>query len=66
MLAGNVLYTSGQIAMDPKSGDLIIWDIQSESRQVMKNLKAGLEAADMDFENLATTSIFLKDMDNFI
>lgn len=65
VMAGNVLYTSGQIAMDPDSGELVLSDIQSESRQVMENLKALLEAAGMDFENVVKTSIFLKNMDNF-
>jgi len=65
VMAGNVLYTSGQIAMDPSSGDLVTDNIQNESHQVMQNLKAVLEAAGMNFENVAKTSIFLKDMDNF-
>lgn len=65
VMAGNTLYTSGQIAMDAKSGQLIMDDIQSESDQVMKNLKAVLEVAGMDFENVVKTSIFLKNMDDF-
>ncbi|MAY83778.1 MAG: reactive intermediate/imine deaminase [Flavobacteriales bacterium] len=65
VLAGNVLYTSGQIAIDPQSGELVLDDIQAESHLVMKNLKAVLAAAGMDFENVVKTSIFLKDMDNF-
>jgi 2-iminobutanoate/2-iminopropanoate deaminase len=65
VMAGNVLYTSGQIAMDPESGELVMENIQNESHQVMKNLKAVLEAADMNFQNVVKTSIFLKDMDNF-
>jgi len=65
VMAGNVLYTSGQIAMDPSSGDLVTDNIQNESHQVMQNLKAVLEAAGMNFENVAKTSIFLKDMGNF-
>ena len=65
VLAGNVLYTSGQIAIDPKTSELVLDDIETESRLVMKNLHAVLEAAEMDFENVVKTSIFLKNMDNF-
>ena len=65
VMAGNVLYTSGQIAMDPESGELVMENIQKESHRVMKNLKAVLEAAEMNFENVVKTSIFLKDMDDF-
>ena len=65
ILSGNMLYTSGQIAIDPKSGDLIIEDIASETKQVMENLKAVLEAADMNFEHVIKTTIFISDMNNF-
>ena len=65
VMAGNVLYTSGQIAIDPSTNELVLDDIETESRLVMKNLQAVLEAAGMDFENVVKTSIFLKDMDNF-
>lgn len=65
VLAGNTLYTSGQIAFDPASGDLILETIASETKQVMENLKAVLEAAEMSFENVVKTSIFISDMHNF-
>jgi 2-iminobutanoate/2-iminopropanoate deaminase len=65
VLSGNTLYTSGQIALDAESGELILDDIATESKEVMKNLKAVLEAADMTFENVIKASIFLSDMNNF-
>ena len=65
VLCGNTLYTSGQIAIDPKNGELVIDDIKSETKLVMENLKAVLEAADMSFEHVIKTSIFISDMNNF-
>jgi 2-iminobutanoate/2-iminopropanoate deaminase len=64
-LVGNTLYTSGQIAINPDSGELVMDDIATETKQVMENLKAVLEAADMTFENIVKTSIFISDMHNF-
>ncbi|MCB9223989.1 MAG: RidA family protein [Crocinitomicaceae bacterium] len=63
---GNMLYTSGQIAIDPASGNLVMDNIQVETHQVMANLKAVLNAAGMDFKNVVKTSIFLSSMDDFI
>lgn len=65
ILKGNMLYTSGQIALDPKSGKLILEDIKSETKQVMENLKAVLKEAGMNFENVLKTTIFISDMQNF-
>lgn len=65
VLAGNTLYTSGQIAFDPLSGALILDSIAIETKQVMNNLKAVLEAAEMSFENVVKTTIFISDMHNF-
>lgn len=62
---GNTLYTSGQIALNPINGELVLSNIELETEQVMQNLKAVLAAADMDFENVVKTSIFLSDMGNF-
>ncbi|MEX1000886.1 MAG: RidA family protein [Crocinitomicaceae bacterium] len=62
---GNILYTSGQIAINPITSELILSDIKSETDQVMKNLEAVLLAAGMDFSNVIKTSIFLSDMDDF-
>jgi len=65
VLSGNTLYMSGQIAFNPLTMELVMDDIPSETHQVMKNLKAVLEASDMTFENVVKTTIFLSDMDNF-
>lgn len=62
---GNTLYISGQIALNPNTGNLIQGSIPEETEQVMQNLKAVLEAANMTFENVVKTSIFLSDMHNF-
>lgn len=65
VLVGNTLYTSGQIAINPSTGDLVLYSIEVETKQVMENLKAVLAAADMTFENVVKTSIFISDMNNF-
>lgn len=65
ILNGETLYTSGQIAINPKTGKLVIEDIKTETKQVMENLKAVLEAANMNFSNVIKTSIFISDMHNF-
>jgi len=65
ILSGNTLYTSGQIAIDPSSGKLKIGTIKEETLLVMENMKAVLAAADMTFENVVKTSIFISDMRSF-
>lgn len=65
VLFGNTLYTSGQIAIDPATSHLIIHSVEDEARQVMKNLQAVLEAAEMTFENVVKTTIYLTDMNDF-
>ena|SRR5882724_5562615 len=65
ILSGNTLYISGQICIDPKSGELKKKDIQEETQQVMKNLKAILSAAGMDFSHVVKTTIFITDMNQF-
>ena len=62
---GNTLYTSGQIAIDPATSHLIITSVEAEAKQVMKNLEAVLEAAEMTFENVIKTTIYLTDMADF-
>jgi len=64
ILISNTLYMSGQIAMDPKNGKLVLENIQSETLQVMKNIQAVLEEADMSFEHVVKTSIFITDMED--
>lgn len=65
VLVGNTLYTSGQIALHPETMELVLDDIKTETKQVMENMKAVLEAADMTFENVIKASIFISDMNNF-
>ncbi|MDG2193821.1 MAG: Rid family detoxifying hydrolase [Polaribacter sp.] len=65
VLVGNTLYTSGQIAINPENDKLVLDDITTETKQVMENLKAVLAAADMNFENIVKTTIFISDMNNF-
>lgn len=65
VLSGNTLYTSGQIALDPQTGELVIGDIETETKQVMENMKAVLDAAEMNFENVIKTTIFISDMNDF-
>lgn len=65
VLIGNTLYTSGQIALNPVTMELVIDDIETETKQVMENMKAVLEAGDMTFENVVKTTIFIMDMGDF-
>ena len=63
--SGNMLFVSGQIAIDRTSGQMILGDIKSETAQVMKNLELILKAAQMEFNHVVKCTIFLKDMNNF-
>lgn len=65
VFAGNTLYVSGQIAIDPQSGDLKTDDLEEETVQVLENLKAILNEAGLGMENIVKTSIFISDMNNF-
>lgn len=65
ILSGNMLYISGQIAINPRTDALVTGTIVDETKQVMENLQAILKEAGMDFENLIKTSIFISDMNNF-
>jgi 2-iminobutanoate/2-iminopropanoate deaminase len=60
-----ILYASGQIAINPETGDLVTDTIENETHQVMHNVKAILNAAELDFSNIIKTSIFLTDMGQF-
>jgi len=62
---GDMLFISGQICIDPASGKLSNQDIQQETHQVMHNLRAILEAADMSFHHVVKTTIFITDMNRF-
>ena len=63
--SGNMLFISGQVCIDPATGNLKNKDIQEETHQVMHNLKAILQGAAMDFRNVVKTTIFLTDMNRF-
>ncbi|CAM3535113.1 RidA family protein [Flavobacterium gelidilacus] len=65
VLVGNTLYTSGQIAINPSTGELVLDSIEEETKQVMENMKAVLAAAEMTFENVIKTSIFIMNMGDF-
>ncbi len=65
ILSGNMLFISGQICIDPASGELKMKDLQEETHQVMHNLKNILQEAGMDFSHVVKTSIFLTDMHRF-
>ena len=61
----DTLYTSGQISINPETGNLVLDNITMETEQVMNNLKAVLEAAQMGFDHVLKASIFIKNMDDF-
>ncbi|MEO0311352.1 MAG: hypothetical protein RIQ89_1009 [Bacteroidota bacterium] len=63
--SGNMLYLSGQIAINPDTGLLNNTNLESETHQVMKNIGAILKAANINYKHIVKTSIFLKDMDDF-
>jgi 2-iminobutanoate/2-iminopropanoate deaminase len=65
ILIGNTLYTSGQIPSNPATGAIVTKGIEAETEQVMQNLKAVLNAAEMGFENVVKTTIFITNMADF-
>lgn len=65
VLANDTLYISGQIGIDPATGELVEGGVDEETKQAMKNLEAILKEADMTFENVVKTSIFLSDMNDY-
>jgi 2-iminobutanoate/2-iminopropanoate deaminase len=65
VLCGGMLYTSGQIALSPESGELVGDSIAEQTEQIMKNLSAVLEAAGTSFDNVVKTTCFLADIADF-
>jgi len=63
--AGNLLFLSGQIPIDPKTGELIKGDIPKQTQQVLENIKGILESQGIGMEDVVKVTIFLKDMGNF-
>ena len=65
ILVNNTLYISGQVCIDPSTGNLKNKDVQEETHQVMQNLKAILQESGMNFNNVVKTTIFITDMNRF-
>lgn len=65
ILSNNTLYCSGQIAINPETGDLVINNITNETTQIMNNILAVLQSAKMDFSNVVKCSIFMKNLNNY-
>lgn len=63
--AGNFVFVSGQVAINPSNGELVLNDIRTETKQVMENIKSILFEAGIDFSHIVKTSIFLTEMQNF-
>jgi 2-iminobutanoate/2-iminopropanoate deaminase len=64
--AGGVVYLSGQVALDPKSGELVGADIRQQTERVIENIKGILEAAGVNLHHVLKTTVFLKDMNDFV
>ncbi len=62
VIANGFFFASGQVAFDPATGELVLSDIKSETKQVMENIQSLLEAANLGFANVVKTTIFLSDM----
>lgn len=65
VLAGNMLFISGQVGKDPVTGEIHNSSIEAETTRVMQNLAGILKEAGMDFSNVVKTTIFMKDLNNF-
>jgi 2-iminobutanoate/2-iminopropanoate deaminase len=63
--AGNVIYTSGQVSLDPKTGQLVPGDFAAQARQVFDNLAAVLRAGGAEFRNVAKATVYLQDLADF-
>ena len=64
--SGNFLFVSGQIALDPQTGNLIEGDIEAQTEQVLKNIAAIIDAAGMSLQDVVKCTCFLKDMNDFV
>ena len=64
--AGNLLFISGQVPLDPATGEVVEGDITVQTRRVLDNVKAILAEAGADFSNVVKTTVFLKDMNDFV
>ena len=62
---GELLFTAGQIAMDPETGEVVTGDIQEQTRQALENVKAVVEAGGSSLDKVVKVTVFLNDMDDF-
>ena len=65
IMAGNMLFISGQIPVVPATGEIVSTDVEEQTKQCLENLKAVLAAAEMTLDNVVKTSVFIKNMDDF-
>ena len=65
IMVGNTLYCSGQIAINPQTGELVTGSIEAETRQVLENLKAVLSEAGFDFDDVVRATVFMADINNY-
>lgn len=65
IIAGNMVYTSGQLGIDPENGEIVSSSIQDEARQSLKNLEAVLKEADVKLTDVIKTTVFVKDLNQF-
>ncbi len=65
VISGDLMFISGQVAFDPNTNELVLDDIQAETKRVMENLKSILEEADLSFNDVVKTTIFLSNMNDF-
>ncbi len=65
VISGDLMFISGQVAFDPNTDELVLDDIQTETKQVMENLKSILEEANLSFNDVVKTTIFLSNMNDF-
>ena len=66
LISGNMMYSSGQLPINPENGQIVEGDIAAQTLQVMKNISAVLEEAGASFENVIKTTCFLKNMEDFV
>lgn len=65
VIAGDLVFCSGQIPMDPATGEVVQGDVQAQTRQVLRNLRAVLQAAGADLDTVVKTTVFLRDLEDF-
>lgn len=65
VISGNFVFTAGQLGLDPVAGKIVSNDFEQQVRQIMRNLKAILQAAESDLKNVVKFTVFVTDLDNF-